>query len=120
VKPAAILLAVLATAPALAGPAAAEGRPPLPPYTVSIRCAGLAEAAHEKASREEQHRLFDAAMFWGLAASDRARADGLTAAVFSADQQAAKTKGAEDLAKTDGKAVEELKVCLETVPHVIG
>ena len=88
----------------------------LPPYAHSIRCAGLAEAALGRPPFDKAERkLFDAAMFWGMAASERARADGISAVQFSRDQEVAKEHAARDL-QTGPSAMAELDRCMAGVP----
>ena len=105
----------------LAAAAPASGQAPagtLPPYAESIRCAGLAEAA----ARREKDGLgfgranFDAAVFWGMAASEAARKDGLTGARFTADQEDAAARAAAELEAGSKAAGDELASCLARVP----
>lgn len=90
---------------------------PLPPYAESIRCAALAEAAH-RLDKEgpEAARHYDAALFWGLAASERARNDGIAAPQFTADQERARGLALPDLAGGQPKPMQELLDCLARVP----
>ena len=89
----------------------------LPPYSQSIRCAGLAEAAMKAgAAGAEERRLFEAAIFWGMAASEAARKAKYPSARFTADQlSAAAAAKAELQAKAPGARV-ELAACLARVP----
>ena len=107
-----VLIAMLAAAPQ-AGPAGG-----LPPYADSIRCAALAEAAAEAASpsSDEGKRLFDAAIFWGMAASEGARKAKLPAARFTSDQSTAAAAARIELQKGDEAASAELSACLARVP----
>jgi hypothetical protein len=98
--------------------AGAAPRDHLPPYTEGIRCAGLAEAAFgasDQASRRGR-QLYDAAIFWGLAASEAARKAGLLAERFTRDQQEAAAKGRSDLAGGAPQPAAELEACLKRVP----
>ena len=89
----------------------------LPPYAESIRCAGLAEAAAEAAaSRKEERRMFDAAIFWGMAASEAGRKAGYPAARFTADQLAASAAAKAELRAKARGARSELRACLKRVP----
>jgi dihydroxyacetone kinase len=102
---------------ALAAPAFAA-KPKLPPYATSIRCSGLAEAA---ARREGKGVAFgrtnyDAAIFWGMAASERARKDGISGARFTADQEAAASKAGAELDAGSAAAAAELARCISRVP----
>lgn len=103
---------ILATALlGLAGPG------PLPPYAESIRCAGLAEAASQASDgrSQEGRRLFDAAMFWGLAASEGGRKEGVAAGTFKSDQVSARLRAAGELAP-GAAAKAELDACVARVP----
>ena len=90
----------------------------LPPYEVSIRCAGLAEA--EVRRREIQKlptsREFDVAIFWGMAASESARKSRLPAARFTKDQEAATARASQDLGADSNGAAAELANCISQTP----
>ena len=89
----------------------------LPPYGESIRCAALAEAADQREDDEAlSHRYFDAAIFWGLAASERARQDGLASAQFTVDQERARAFALGELAADRPGPAQELLDCLARVP----
>jgi hypothetical protein len=103
-----ILLALAA-----AGPKQAADT--LPPYTESIRCAGLAEGAAAGASGEEERRLYDAAIFWGMAASEAARKAKLPGSRFTEDQLAAAAAAKTELAAEGAGAKAELAACLARV-----
>jgi hypothetical protein len=107
-----VLIAMLAAGPQ-AGPPSG-----LPPYADAIRCAALAEAAAETASHSsgDGKRLFDAAIFWGMAASEGARKAKLPAARFTSDQSEAAAAARVELEKRDEAASAELATCLERVP----
>jgi hypothetical protein len=107
---------VLLTLLLLIAAAAAPG--PLPPYAESIRCAGLAEGAAglEDPATARGRRLYDAAIFWGMAASERARKDGLSPDRFTADQKRAAEQAGAELRGGGGGAAAELDRCLERVP----
>jgi hypothetical protein len=92
--------------------AAAAATPTLPPYAESIRCAGLAEADAEQ-SRSDL--AFDAAIYWGMAASEAARNNGVSAERFAQDQKEAATKAKADLETGQG-ILEELVDCLAAAP----
>ncbi|HEY0148551.1 MAG TPA: hypothetical protein VGB70_06060 [Allosphingosinicella sp.] len=101
----------------LAAPGHAAAKPKLPPYLESIRCAGLAEAA---AKREKDgvgfgRVYFDAAIFWGMAASERARKDGISGARFTADQEAAAAKAHAEFEAGSTTAADELARCVARV-----
>ncbi|HEY0027661.1 MAG TPA: hypothetical protein VGC35_07305 [Allosphingosinicella sp.] len=102
----------------LAAPGLAAAKPKLPPYAESIRCAGLAEAA----SRREEGGVrfskvnFSAAIFWGMAASERGRKDGVTGARFDADQRAAAAKADSEFEAGSNAAAAELARCIARIP----
>lgn len=109
---------MLAAASTPAAGAAAPGAPPLPAYERSIRCAGLAEAAWRApgADAAKQRKMFDVALFWGLAASEAARKDGIPASAFTEDQKAAAAMVAAELAADDRAAATELRACETQTP----
>jgi hypothetical protein len=98
--------------------AAAVQQGALPPYGESIRCAGLAEAATKLAVRDtpEWRKMFDAALFWGLAAAERGQKDRVPATQFKADQIAAREKALAELNAGGAPAKEELAACVRRVP----
>lgn len=85
------------------------------PYADSIRCAGLAEAALDRQTGDGRRKLFDTAMYWGLAASERARSEGISARRFTYDQKDAKERALRDLA-AGTHAGRELDDCTARVP----
>jgi hypothetical protein len=98
----------------------AAAAPSLPPYAVSIRCAGLAEVAArpgKDGKPPESGIAFDAAIYWGMAASEAARRDGISAERFTADQKAAAAKAEAELLGPGTDALTELAVCIGRVPH---
>jgi hypothetical protein len=111
-----LLTLALLLAPGLA----ASKAPKLPPYLDSIRCAGLAEAAAKSDEGEGGIRSsnvnFSAAIFWGMAASERARKDGLTGARFTADQLAAAAKAGSEFEAGSKAAAAELARCIARIP----
>ena len=108
------MLAAAAAATLLA--AAAPPRE-LPPYGYSLRCAGLAEAAAEAGKdTPEGSRAYDAAIFWGMAASEAARKDKVTAAQFTADQKREAATAAAQFQDAPHPAHEEFERCVSEVP----
>lgn len=90
---------------------------PLPPYADSIRCAGLVEAADQIEADEVRSKpLYDAALFWGLAASERARKDGISSAGFKADQVRARETALAELKSGDAAAADATIECVMKVP----
>jgi len=89
----------------------------LPPYRESIRCAGLAEAAAklEPGGAAAGGAAYDAAVFWGMAASERARKDGISGERFTADQVAAAAKADAELRGPGTDALTELALCIARV-----
>jgi hypothetical protein len=61
--------------------------------------------------KHREPELFDVAMFWGMAASERAQKDGISGTAFTKDQQLAKLQAARDLASRP-QALEELDLCV--------
>ena len=96
--------------------AAAQPKAKIPSYPQAIRCAGLMEAglSGKDPVSGEGRRLFDAALYWGLAASDIGRRAHVTSARFKADQVTARTAAAADLGA--GRAGAEFADCLRRVP----
>lgn len=61
-------------------------------YDEAVRCAGLSQAASELEGGEsrEGRALYDAALYWSLAASQAAQASGRNATASDADQTRAR------------------------------
>jgi hypothetical protein len=110
----------LLTLALLLTPGLAEAKKPkLPPYAQSIRCAGLAEVAArpgKDGKRPESGTAFDAAIFWGMAASEAARNNGISGEQFTADQLAAAAKAEKELFGPGTDALTELARCIARVP----
>ena len=110
-----IAIAAVAAAALLA--AAAPASPELPPYAYSLRCAGLAEAAAEAGKdTPEGSRAYDAAIFWGMAASEAARKDKLPGERFTADQKREAATAAAQFQDARHAAHDEYERCLSQVP----
>jgi hypothetical protein len=88
----------------------------VPPYADSIRCAGLAEASTRIGPKKPTDAAFDTALYWGLAASEAARKNGLPAERFTADQVAAADKAEAELRDPRSDAPVELAFCIARVP----
>jgi hypothetical protein len=114
---AAIAAAVLAAT--AFGPLMAAGAK-LPPYAEALRCGGLTEAAASTGdpSSDAGRAAFDAAIFWGLAASEAARKAKLPAARFTSDQKDAAALARGQLEARSAAAWAELDACLKRVPPV--
>ncbi|HEX8579328.1 MAG TPA: hypothetical protein VF655_07010 [Allosphingosinicella sp.] len=97
--------------------AAAPAQATLPPYAESIRCAGLAEASTRIGPRKPNDAGFDTALYWGLAASEAARKNGIPAERFTADQVAAADKAEAELRDPRSDAPMELAFCVARVPR---
>jgi hypothetical protein len=113
--PLAAALLLACPVPAMAQKAAGK----LPPYAESIRCAGLAEAAanlEPGGPAANRGAAFDAAIFWGMAASEAARKDGLSGERFTADQVEAAAKAERELRAPGTDALTELALCIARVP----
>ncbi|HEY0112631.1 MAG TPA: hypothetical protein VGB59_05695 [Allosphingosinicella sp.] len=114
-----LLLAAL-----IATPSFAEAKKrPLPTYAHAVRCAGLTGAWMREVpeASEEGLKRFDRALFWGLAASEVARRNKLTAARMEADTQGSVARaqsefgGAGPVAEA---ARRELGACVAEVPPI--
>jgi len=68
-------------------------------YEEAVRCAGLTQAASELEGGEsaEGKKLYDAALYWSLAAMQAGTAAGRTAAASEADQTRARIEAVRQL-----------------------
>jgi hypothetical protein len=90
----------------------------LPAYDDALRCAALTSAQMRIEVRDTPawSKAWDEAMFWGMALSERARKDGMTAARFEADQKAATAPLVEPLRAGDASLRAEHAACVKRVP----
>lgn len=89
-------------------------------YESAVRCAGVTEAASELEGGESTRgrRLFDAALYWSLAASQAGDASGRTMAVIDADLTRARIRAVRELSANDASARTTLSDCLERTPDL--
>ncbi len=104
----------------------APAPPPAPtpvrvmPYVEVVRCAGLTQAASELEGGEsgEGRSLFDAALYWSLAASQAADVGGRTPTQADADQTRARILAVRELGSADAEARAELAACRRRTPDL--
>ena len=95
----------------------AQHHEPLPAYADSSRCSGLVAAASKLHKDRPDWRIYyDALIFWSMAASERARKDGLSSKKFEADQTAEQARALPQLEAADAAAMAELDACMKRVP----
>lgn len=101
----------------LAPPQAAGG---LMSYDQTVRCAGLAQAASELEGGESVRgrELFDAALYWSLAATQAAAAANRPAPQADAEQTRARIDSVAALNGGGAAAREALEVCLSRTPDL--
>jgi hypothetical protein len=109
-----------ATTVAFALQAAPAPRAPLLSYEATVRCAGLAQAASEMEGGESDRgrTLFDAALYWSLAAGQAAEASGRPAAAADADQTRARILAVRQLNAGSPEARAELQRCRARTPDL--
>lgn len=89
-------------------------------YQGAVRCAGLSQAASELEGGETPRgrMLFDAALYWSLAAGQAADTAGREAAVSDNDQTRARIRAVRELSTGDAAAREALSECLARAPDL--
>lgn len=89
-------------------------------YDEAVRCAGLAQAASEMEGGESNDgkALFDAALYWSLAAGQAAQVSGKTPAAADADQTRARILAVRQLNAGDETARADLSRCRARTPHL--
>ena len=89
-------------------------------YESAVRCAGLTQAASELEGGETPRgrMLFDAALYWSLAAGQAADAAGREAAVSDNDQTRARIRAVRELSEGDDDARDALSRCLDRTPDM--
>lgn len=102
----------------VAAPAAPPPR--VMPYVEVLRCAGLTQAASELEGGEstEGQILFDAALYWSLAASQIALAGGQSPEKADADQNSARILAVRQLQSGNAQARTELDTCRRRTPDL--
>lgn len=106
-----------------AGPAPgqAQGQPArLVSYDEAVRCAGLTQAASELEGGESRYgrQLYDAALYWSLAAMQAATASGRDPMVAESDQTRARLRSVRRLSSGDPEARARLQHCRQTAPRL--
>lgn len=89
-------------------------------YDEAVRCAGLAQAASEMEGGESNDgkSLFDAALYWSLAAGQAAQASGKAPAVADADQNRARILAVRQLNAGAPEARADLQRCRARTPDL--
>ena len=103
-----------------APPAPSAPRVVLTSYEDSVRCAGLTQAASELEGGEsgEGRALFDAALYWSLAAAQAADASGRGSAAADADQTRARILAVRQLSAGTAEARAALRRCRQRTPDL--
>ena len=114
------MLSILA---ALAIQTAGQTPPPrvrLLSYDDVVRCAGLTQAASELEGGEsgEGQALYDAALYWSLAAAQAAEASRRSAAVVETGQTRARLRAVRELSAGDTEARAALTRCRARTPDL--
>ena len=89
-------------------------------YDEAVRCAGLTQAASELEGGEsaEGRALFDAALYWSLAASQAAQASGRNPDASDADQTRARITAVQQLNAANADARAALQRCRQRTPDL--
>lgn len=97
-----------------------EPAPALTSYADAVRCAGLTQAASELEGGESARgkQLYDAALYWSLAAMQAARASGRPAATAEAEQTRARIAAVRQLSAGNHEARAGLGQCLRRTPDL--
>lgn len=99
----------------------AQGQPPrLVSYDEAVRCAGLTQAASELEGGESRYgrQLYDAALYWSLAAMQAATASGRDPATSENDQTRARLRSVRQLSSGDPEARSRLLRCRQAAPRL--
>lgn len=112
-------LAVLVQASA---PAPTQGRPAprLVSYDEAVRCAGLTQAASELEGGESRYgrQLYDAALYWSLAAMQAGTAAGRDPDAAERDQSRARIDSVRRLSAGEAQARTVLQDCRRKAPRL--
>lgn len=89
-------------------------------YVEVVRCAGLTQVASELEGGEnpEGRSLFDAALYWSLAASQAALASGRSTVDADADQTRARVLAVRLLGSATTQAQSDLAACRRRTPDL--
>lgn len=95
-------------------------RTPLISYDEAVRCAGLTQAASEMEGGESANgkALFDAALYWSLAAGQAAQAAGKPATFADTDQSRARITAVQQLNANNPAARADLQRCRARTPDL--
>lgn len=89
-------------------------------YPEAVRCAGLTQAASELEGGESAtgKALFDAALYWSLAAGQAAQAAGKATDAADAEQNQARILAVRQLNANNPDARTDLQRCRARTPHL--
>ncbi|AYG95166.1 hypothetical protein D8I30_08210 [Brevundimonas naejangsanensis] len=111
------MLLVAFTAALALGPAQANR---LVSYDEAVRCAGLTQAASELEGGESRYgrQLYDAALYWSLAAMQAATTAGRDPTAAEDDQTRARLQSVRRLSAGDAEARSALQRCRQKAPRL--
>lgn len=101
--------------------APAPAQPPrLVSYNEAVQCAGLTQAASEMEGGESRYgrQLYDAALYWSLAAMQAATTAGRNPAVAEQDQTRARLQSVRRLSAGETEARNGLQRCRRAAPRL--
>lgn len=101
--------------------AQSQTQPPrLVSYDEAVRCAGLTQAASELEGGESRYgrQLYDAALYWSLAAMQAATASGRDPTAAENDQTRARLQAVRRLTAGEAEARAALQRCRQTAPRL--
>lgn len=112
-----MFIAVVATALAVLGPAQTTR---LVSYDEAVRCAGLTQAASELEGGESRYgrSLYDAALYWSLAAMQAATAAGRNPDDAEREQTRARLDSVKRLSAGEAEARAVLQRCRQKTPRL--
>ncbi|WP_255567862.1 hypothetical protein [Brevundimonas sp. PAMC22021] len=89
-------------------------------YAEAVQCAGLTQAASELEGGEsaEGKRLYDAALYWSLAAMQAATVAGKSAQAAEGDQTRARIAAVRRLSADQAAGRAALRQCLQRAPNL--
>ena len=112
-----MFIAVVTAALAVLGPAQTTR---LVSYDEAVRCAGLTQAASELEGGESRYgrTLYDAALYWSLAAMQAATASGRNPIAAENDQTRARVDSVKRLSANEAEARAGLQQCRRMTPNL--
>ena len=120
-----MFIAVVTAALAVLGPPQSLAQNPvqttrLVSYDEAVRCAGLTQAAAELEGGESRYgrALYDAALYWSLAAIQAATVAGRNPAVAEAEQTRARLDAVRRLSAGESEARAALQRCRQKAPQL--